>query len=154
MLNRIINRLGLALVVVAVAASAFAQSAGSFRGTVTDTSGALVPGATVTLVNEGTKFTREGVTNATGTFFFASVDAGKYTVKVALSGFKTYTASGLRVSANDTLGVNVQLEVGALGETVEVTAERAVIQTQTGAREGLITPETIERMSIIGRNPT
>jgi hypothetical protein len=153
-LNRLFQRLGLALAVATFAASAFAQSAGSFRGNVVDTTGAVIPGATVTLVNEGTKFTREGVTNAQGGFFFASVDRGLYTVRVSLAGFKTYEAKGLRVSANDTIGIDVTLEVGQIGETVEVTAERAVIQTQTGAREGLITPDTIERMSIIGRNPT
>jgi hypothetical protein len=153
-MSRLFKRLGLALAVAAFATSALAQSAGSFRGNVTDTTGAVVPGATVTLVNEATKFTREGVTNDTGGFFFATVDRGLYTLRVALTGFKTYEAKGLRVSANDTIGIDVRLEVGQLGETVEVTAERAMIQTQTGAREGLITPDTIERMSIIGRNPT
>lgn len=155
MLNRYVRWLGLALVASTLAATtAFAQSAGSIRGTVTDSTGGVIPGATVTLTSEGTKFTREGVTNATGNFFFASVDRGLYTLKVALEGFKTYEAKGLRLSANDTLGVDVKLEIGSVGETVEVTAERAIIQTQTGAREGLITPDTIERLSIIGRNPT
>jgi hypothetical protein len=154
MLNRLITRLGLAVVVVAIAASAFAQSSGSLRGTVTDTTGAVVPGATVTLTAQNTKFTRDGVTNATGGFFFASVEPGLYTLKVALAGFKTYQTQGLRVSGQDTVGVAVMLEVGSIGETVEVTAERTVIQTQTGARDGLITPDSIERMSIIGRNPT
>jgi len=144
----------MAIVVAGLAVSAFAQSAGSFRGTVTDTSGAVVPGATVTLTNEGTKFSRDSVTSATGGFYFAAVDPGRYTVKVALTGFKTYEAKGIRLSANDTVGLDVKLEVGALGETIEVTSERTVIQSQTGAREGLITPETIEKMSIIGRNPT
>jgi hypothetical protein len=154
MLSRLVSRLGLTLAVAALAASAFAQSAGSFRGTVTDTTGAVVPGATVTLTNEGTKFTREGVTNATGGFFFASVDPGRYSLKVSLTGFKTYESKGLRLSANDTVGVDVKLEVGQIGETIEVTADRTVISTQTGAREGLITPDTIEKLSILGRNPT
>lgn len=152
-MSRLISRLGLALAVLVVAASAFAQNAGSFRGTVTDTTGAVVPGATVTLTNEGTKYARDGVTNATGGFFFASVDPGRYSVKVALTGFKTYEAKGIRLSANDTVGLDVKLEVGAIGETVEITAERALISQQTGAREGLITPDNIEKMSIIGRNP-
>jgi hypothetical protein len=154
MLNRLSTRLGLALALAVLATSVFAQSAGSLRGTVTDTSGAVVPGATVTLANEGTRFSRDMVTNATGGFFFAAVDPGTYSLKVALAGFKTYETKGLRVSSNDTVGVDVKLEIGTVGETVEVTAERAVIQTQTGAREGLITSEQIESMSIIGRNPT
>ncbi len=154
MLIRLIGRLGLALAIAAMATAVYAQSSGSFRGDVMDTSGAVVPGATVTLLNEGTKYTRNAVTDAKGAFFFASVDPGLYSLKVELPGFKTYEAKGLRLSANDTLGLDIKLEVGQIGETVEVTAERAVIQTQTGAREGLITPDAIEKMSILGRNPT
>jgi hypothetical protein len=140
-------------VAVTLSATAFAQSAGSLRGSVMDSSGAVVPGAAAVLVSESTKFTREAVTTQDGGFFFAAVDPGNYTLRVSLAGFKTYETRKLRVSPNDTLGVDVKLEVGMQGETIEVTADRAVISTQTGAREGLITPETIETISIIGRNP-
>ncbi len=153
-MSRLISRLGLGLMIAACAATAFAQNAGSFRGTVTDTTGAVVPGATVSLTNEGTKFERDTTTNPTGGYFFASVDPGRYTIRVSLQGFKTYQAKGIQLNANSTVGLDVKLEVGAIGETVEITAERAFIQQQTGAREGLITPEQIEKMSIIGRNPT
>jgi outer membrane receptor protein involved in Fe transport len=154
MIRKLVGRLGWAVLATAVAVPAFAQSAGSLRGTVVDSTGAVVPGVTVVLTSETTKFTQERVSDATGGFFFAAITPGRYSLKASLEGFKTYEAKGLRVAANDTLGVNVTLEVGGIGETVEVTAERAVIQTTTGAREGLITTDQIESLSIIGRNPT
>src|SRR5712691_4966845 len=138
---------------VLVACPAFAQSAGSLRGTVADKTGAVLPGATVTLTNEATKFTRTGVTDPKGQYFFASVDPGNYTLKVELSGFKSYEAKGVRISTNAAAAVDVGLEVGTQSETVTVTAERAMIRTETGAREGVITPGQIESISIIGRNP-
>ena len=88
------------------------------------------------------------------TFYFGAVDAGLYTLRVELAGFKAWESSGLRVSANDSVARPGELEVGQMDETLTVTAERALIQTETGAREGLITPEQIETMSIFGRNPT
>ena len=143
----------LALLAVGIATTASAQSAGSLRGTVADKTGAVVPGASVTLTNEATKFTRTGVSDAKGQYVFASVDPGNYTLRVELSGFKANSITGVRISTNDTASVDVGLEVGAQTETVNVTASREMIQKQTGAREGLITPEQIENISIIGRNP-
>src|SRR4029450_11555425 len=100
-----------------------------------------------------TKFSRNVTTDAKGSFFFATVDPGAYTVKVEVSGFKTSESKGVRVSANGAAGLDVVLELGNQSETIEVTAERNLIQTETGAREGLITPDQIENISIIGRNP-
>ncbi len=153
MSKSLVQRAGLALLFVFAASLAFAQSAGTLRGTVADKTGAILPGATVTLVNEGTKFTRTGITDSKGQYFFASVDPGNYTLKVELSGFKTSESKGVRVSTSDAASADVGLEVGTQTETVTVTAAREMIQTQTGAREGLITPEQIESISIIGRNP-
>ena len=138
---------------VVATAPALAQNTGSLRGTVTDTTGAIVPGATLTLTNEGTKFTRTAVSDAKGGFFFASVDPGVYRLKAEVAGFKTQEIKGLRMSANDTLGVEMKVEVGQQTETVEVTAGREMIQSETGSREGIITPESIENISMVGRNP-
>jgi Carboxypeptidase regulatory-like domain/TonB-dependent Receptor Plug Domain len=146
-------RVGLALLLLAHATMALAQNAGSFRGSVTDKTGAVVPGATVSLTNEGTKFARTGQTDAKGQFFFAAVEPGTYSLKAELSGFKTYEAKGQRVGANATAGVDIVMEVGTQSENVVVTAERQLIQNETGAREGLITSEQIENISILGRNP-
>lgn len=154
MLRKLLSRTGLAILSIAVASSAFAQSAGSLRGTVSDSTGAVVPGATVTLTNQATKFTRNAVTDGTGSFYFATVDRGDYTLRVEIAGFKTYEATDVRVSANVAAGVDVTLEVGEMTETLTVTADREMITQESGTREGLITPEAIESLSIVGRNPT
>jgi hypothetical protein len=151
--RNVLLRMGSAVLTLAVAPIAWAQSSGSLRGTVSDTTGGALPGATVVLTNEATKFTRQAVTDAQGGYFFASVDRGSYVLKAELQGFKTREIKGVRLAANDVVSVNVTLEVGAQTETIVVTAEREMIQTETGAREGLITPEQIESLSIIGRNP-
>ena len=77
----------------------WANTAGTLRGTVTDPSRAVLPGATVTLANETTKFTRETVTDDRGGFFFATVDPGDYRLTVTLAGFKTYAAAPLPIRA-------------------------------------------------------
>jgi hypothetical protein len=148
-----LGRLGLGLLLVALAATAHAQYAGSLRGTISDTTGAVVPGATVTLVNEANKFTRHMTSDAEGGYYFGGVEPGQYTLTVEIPGFKTGTYSSIRISPNDTRSLNVSLEVGQQTETIEVTAEREMIQTETGAREGLITAEQIDNLSIISRSP-
>jgi hypothetical protein len=153
MSKRTFVRWGGALLSLLCAAPLLAQSAGSIRGTVTDTTGAVVPGATVTLVNEATKFSRDAQTDAQGNYFFATVDQGNYTVKVDISGFKTRETKGVRLGTNEAIGFDVRLEVGTQTETITVTADRDMIRTESGAREGLITPEQIENISILGRNP-
>jgi len=95
-----------------LASSAYAQNAGSLRGTVTDSTGAVVPGATVVLTNEDTKSARQAVSDAKGGYFFASVIPGSYTVTVELSGFKTKLTKGVRISPNDTRGLDVALDLG------------------------------------------
>jgi hypothetical protein len=150
---RSLGRFGLGLAVVAIAATVSAQSAGSLRGTVTDATGAVVPGATVTLHSEATRFDRTFVTDARGSYFFAAVQPGSYTVRAEIPGFKTVERKGLRISTNEAAGFDFVLEVGAQTERIEVTAERELIQTQTGAREGLIRAEQIDNLSIISRSP-
>ena len=128
----VVDRLGFLSLVLATALPAPAQSAGSLRGTVTDPTGHVLRAATVVLVNEATKFTRRVVTDAQGGYVFAAVDSGTYTLEVAADGFRTHEAKGLRMSPNDTRGLDVTLEVGARSERIEVTAERSVLQRRRG----------------------
>jgi hypothetical protein len=107
----------------------------------------------VTLHNEATRFDRTFVTDARGSYYFAAVQPGSYTVRAEIPGFKTVERKGLRISQNEAAGFDFVLEVGAQTERIEVTAEREMIQTQTGAREGLIRAEQIDNLSIISRSP-
>ena len=145
-----------AMVVMAVLAAStavFAQATGTstIRGTVEDTSGGVLPGATVTITNVGTRNVSTSVTDGRGGYL-AVVFPGTYDLKVELEGFKTYEQKGIVISPNDTRGIDVRLEVGAQTETVTVTAVTEVIQTETGAREGVLSAAQIDNLSIIGRS--
>src|SRR2546425_7392883 len=152
-MSKWIGRLAMALLVVLAASSAFAQNGGSLRGTITDQQGAVLPGATVVLTSEATKATRQVVTDVKGGYFFGALLPGTYVITVELSGFKTHATKGIRISPNDTRGFDVTMEIGGQSEKIEVTAEREIIQTETGARDSVITSAQIDNLSIISRSP-
>lgn len=144
-------------IVLALASSpplVLAQTSGSatLSGSVRDATGAVVPDALLTLRNERTQTVYTATSDTTGEFVFAAVNPSLYTLRVELAGFAPYEATGLRLSPNDTLGLDPTLAVAGQKETVAVTAPREVLQTQTGAREGLITAGDIENLSIISRS--
>jgi len=110
--------------------SAFAQSTfGSIVGTVKDQSGSVVPGATVTLVNQGTSATRTATSSASGNYEFINLDAGTYQVSIAASGFKDAVFDHLVLQARDTQRIDASLTIGAASQTVEVQAAGDVITT-------------------------
>ena len=113
-----------------VPAAAHAQVLyGSVVGNVEDSSGAALPGATVTLTNKGTGLVQTTVTGATGTFTFTNVQAGTYDVKVSMQGFKEAVRTDVPVTVNTVSRVDSRLELGALTETVSVVSETALLQT-------------------------
>ena len=157
MVQRFVRTCGIAAIVAAfiVLASttpASAQTSATIRGTVQDSSGGVLPGATITLTNAGTKAAQSTVSDARGQYIVTGLFPGHYDMKVELSGFKLYEQKDLSLSPNDNRGIDVRLDVGQQTETVTVTSNAEVIQTQTGAREGLITSKQIENLSIIGRS--
>jgi hypothetical protein len=142
-----------AVVLLQTPSVVFAQATGTatIRGTVRDTSGGGVPGATVTLTNTGTNAVTTAVTDGRGSYQFI-VFAGTYSIKVELTDFKTIQHEGIAIRPADTRGLDVRLEVGTRAETVTVTAVTDVIQTETGSREGVLTDDQIENLSVIGRS--
>jgi hypothetical protein len=97
-------------------------------GNVTDASGATLPGATVTIEQAETKLTRELVTDANGEYHFTAVPSGTYTVSIKIGGFRTFSRS-VPVTLNSVARVDAKLEVGQVSETVMVSAESPVLQT-------------------------
>jgi hypothetical protein len=91
------------------------------------------------------------VTGSQGLYHFAGLFAGRYLLRVELAGFKTHEET-LTISPQDTRGLDVKLELGAQTEVVNVTTETEIVQTETGAREGMLRAEQIENLSIIGRS--
>jgi hypothetical protein len=135
-------------------ASAVAQTTGSatLRGVVKDPQGAIIRGATVTLTNERTKDERKVTTNDEGAYVFAAVTPGDYNLKVEAPGFKTVEQPHVALATSTTRAVDVTAEVGQPTETVTVTAALDQLQTETGAKENVITSSQIDNLSMISRS--
>jgi hypothetical protein len=140
------------LIAVAVASSAAAQGTTSrVLGVVTDQSGAVVPGATVTLTNESTGVSFNTVTTGAGTYTFEAIQVGTYSVTVELQGFKKVIARGNAVNISEPTTVNVKLVPGGIAEEVEVRAAAPIVQTSTSGNLGTtFEQKTIESLPIIG----
>jgi len=126
--------IGIKLVILGIVVSLFSSStsvlaqtvSGGIRGTVTDATQAVVPGATVTATNVETGVVRTAVTSAEGIYNLASLPGGTYRVETVLSGMKTEVREGVRVTAASVTTLNVMLEVGSTQESVVVTADTLV----------------------------
>ena len=144
--------LALALV-LGLQSPAFAQTgAASITGLLTDQSGAPAPGVTVTATNQATNVPYTGVSNEAGNYTITSVPVGTYVVKAELSGFKTPTTRPIQLEAKQIARIDFKLEVGALEDTVEVTAEAPVLQTETATVGEVISGTTVQALPLNGRN--
>jgi len=103
-------------------------------GVVRDASGGILPGVNVTVTHQGTNLTRDAVTDGRGEFALPGLPAGPYAIKIELSGFKTYTSSGLSLGAGQEVRQSYALEVGTLAETVTVVESAPLIQTASTAQ--------------------
>lgn len=121
-------------------------------GTVVDSDGAAVPGASVTVRNDATGTQFETVTTGTGTFAVPALDAGTYTVTVTLSGFKTAVLNGVRVVTGTPASVQATLQVGQLEETVVVSGRSELVQTQATAVSTTVLIEQLTRLPLVTRN--
>ena len=133
-LTRLTLKAALALAIVAallVPLPASAQTLyGSIIGTVKDTTGAAVPGATVTATNTGTGLKVDTTSDVGGAYTFRNLLPGVYNLTASLQGFRELNQTGLRVSAGNPVRVDLKLEVGALTETVNVVSETTLLQTE------------------------
>src|SRR5215831_19501836 len=102
---------------------------GSAVGNVKDASDAAVGGATVTITNTQTNQSRETVTNETGAYSVPTLEPGTYTIRVAKPGFSAYSATNVSISINSVTRVDVTLAVGAVNETISVSALSSALQT-------------------------
>jgi hypothetical protein len=122
----------------------YAQQNGSIIGTVTDPSGAVVPGAKVTATNTATGRAQSTLTGASGTFSIPQVAPGTYTVTVEKSGFQRYVSSGVVVSVATASDLpTIALRVGVTTQTVNVTAAPALLQSSTTSTGAIIPPQAL-----------
>ncbi len=136
---------------LAPAASAQITSA-AIVGTITDSSGGALPGVTVTARNVDTGFNRTVPTDEVGAYRLEFLPIGRYSVEVVLSGFKTVTRSGIVLNVNDTVKVDVALEVGGVAETITVEAEAPVVNTATADISKTVEAKAIESLPLVDRN--
>jgi Carboxypeptidase regulatory-like domain/TonB dependent receptor/TonB-dependent Receptor Plug Domain len=125
---------------------------GSIVGTVADSSGLAVPGATVKVTQTETNQSREGTTNESGGYTFSNVAAGTYQVDVTLPGFQPFRASNVTVRVNSAVRIDAKLNVGSLQESIVVTGQAALLQTETAVVQTQTTSEQLQNLPINGRS--
>jgi hypothetical protein len=129
----------------------YAQSTGAITGTVTDASDAVVAGASVAVRDTGTGVERVTPTNPSGQYVAEALPIGVYEVTVTAPGFKKATRGGIRLNVADRLAINFRLAVGEVTETVEVTAEAPVVQTEKGDVSHVVSTRQITDLAVNGR---
>jgi hypothetical protein len=149
-------RIAFALVLVLVVhGSALAQNPlGRLAGTVFDSSGAVLPGASVTATNVQTNQAQTNVSGATGAFLFPQLPPGTYKVVIELSGFRTATFPEIIVNVGQETSVTARLEVGGVAETVTVTAGSPLVQTTTPEVSRTVAQQQVLRLPLVNRDMT
>ena len=121
----------------------------TLSGTVTDPSGAVVPGAKLTLVNEGTGFQFSYVSDSAGEYSFGNLTPGKYDLTVTVTGFKEVSQKGIELLVAQRGHSDVHLTVGQTDQTVEVSADTSLINFETQTLEGGVSPETLQALPLV-----
>ncbi|BCS32362.1 hypothetical protein TBR22_A15720 [Luteitalea sp. TBR-22] len=149
-----LRALSSAVLALLLSTPAFAQLASQtgLIGTVTDSGGGILPGATVTAVNTGTQATLTGVTNEAGVYQFNAVPIGTYEITISLQGFQTFKATNVRVGSNQVARQDAVLAVGDLSETITVEAANTTVQTDRAAVSQTVEARAVTDLPSSGRN--
>lgn len=139
------------LAVLAVVANA--QFRAGVQGTVTDNTGAIVPGATVTLTSKETNQTQTTTSNDEGIYRFVGLAPGNYSIAVEKADFKKSVTDNVKVDAEATKGIDLKLEAGVISEVVTVEADNAGLQTEDANVNKTITTTEITRLPQVNRDP-
>src|SRR5260370_25892592 len=149
--RRIFSLLAVALFLVL---SCGAQTSTSqISGTVRDSSGAVIPGATVTLTNESTGVVEKQSSPEGGVYASPAIRAGSYTIKAEAGGFRALVRSGNIVQVNTPLAADLTMEVGSASESVEVTASAEALQTSSATLGNVVEQKAVVNLPLNGRNP-
>src|SRR5258708_28922813 len=144
----------MALLSTLIACICSAQVAtGNLRGTVSDSTGGVLPNCSVTITHTSTGLIRKVSTNEQGDFNAPSLSVGEYRIAIALAGFQTKVLTGLTLQVDQTAIVPVVLEPGAVSQTMEVTASAPVLDSQTSSLGQVIENKRIADLPLNGRNP-
>ena len=140
------------LLAVALIVPGYGQTFGDISGAVRDSSGASIPGAQVTLVNVDTNATRTAISNDAGFYSFPALPPGTYSVKTEKTGFKTVTRPDILIQVQQSARVDVELPVGQVSESVEVSATAAMLTTENATVGTVIENKRIVDLPLNGRN--
>src|SRR5262245_61067860 len=150
-MKKSISSVATLLSLVAVATAQVNKS--NLTGIVHDSTGAVIPGIPVRIINQNTSVERTERTNEIGLYRFVLVDLGTYRIEIDSPGFKKFARPSVILNAGATTTVDVTLEVGDLSDVVTVQDEAPVLRTETGALGTTISERTIAELPLQGRNP-
>ena len=133
---------------------AWAQATGQVTGVVTDSSGSVVPGATVEVTSQATGFTRNAVTEIDGVYTIPLLTPGIYQARASLSGFRTTIRGGIEVVVNGTARVDLQVQIGSISEQVTVEGTSPLVETKNATLGVVIDQKKVVDLPLNGRNFT
>jgi len=153
-MNHRLTRLSLFCFAIVLLAShsAWTQAVGTIVGSVTDPSGAVLPGATVTATNEATQVSQSTVTGSTGTYTIPRLQVGAYKVTVDAKGFQLGSTAGITLDVSQTREVNFKLTVLGVSETVKVDTAPPLLNTTDATIGGLVSEEQVQSLPLNGRS--
>jgi hypothetical protein len=143
----------LSLAIVLGAATETRAQTASVSGTVSDPSGAAIPGATVTIINTGTNLKLERQTAEDGSFLFPQLPVGPYEMRIAAAGFQPHIRTGIILVVDQAAAIPVTLKVGSTSESITVTADADLLNVSSPTLSQVIEERRIEALPLNGRNP-
>ena len=143
--------IGFSLLVI-TCGSVWAQATAQIGGTVADPTGALLPGVEVTATQTATGVTRLTLTNETATYVLPNLPLGPYRLEATLPGFQTFVQTGIVLQVGNNVTINIELEVGQVTQTIEVTASTTLVETRNLSVGQVMTTERIVALPLNGRN--
>ncbi|PYR65632.1 MAG: TonB-dependent receptor, partial [Acidobacteria bacterium] len=140
-------------VVVLCSVLAAQEFRATISGHVFDASGAAVPNVKIQAVNVDTNETTTATTDTSGAYSIPFLRPGNYKLTAAAAGFKQFLRENITLEVGKVAGIDIHLEVGNLSESVEVTAEAALLETQTANRGGVVNTQQVSELPLNARNP-
>jgi len=148
------NGIGAALIVFLIQAAAWAQATAQLSGTVKDSSGAVLPGVTVTVTQTDTGFSRTVVTETSGTYVVPNLPTGPYKLEASLQGFRTYAQTGIVLQVNGNPTINIVLAVGDVAETISVEGAAPLVDVRSAGISEVVDNQKIVELPLQGRQVT
>lgn len=146
------TKLFVLLLAVFASVPTWAQTLGEISGEIHDSSGAVIPGVSVTATNTGTNVARSATTNEAGIYSFPALNPGNYTIRAEKQGFKAVTRSNIELQVQQNARLDLELPLGQVSESVEVSASAALLSTENATVGTVIENKRIVELPLNGRN--